>query len=208
MATQQKTSREVDHCRPLLQGLAKILADRLYGLLLGDTDLAHFFQILAGLAEGGLVGPSVADEVEQGRAIVTLIQAQTFGLGEEGFAALGAIAVRLVPLQDTGTRAELMPFRVFGEGVASAARAEAEVGGQGPVKGLSLPRQEEVEEVGTERAGELQGDPFEVREGRALGRAVGPIETIRQIFCLPLQQMAAIFHFARCFLLCSHPWPR
>jgi hypothetical protein len=60
-------------------------------LFLVGAEVAPREQVEAGLAAGGLVGPGVADEVEEGNAVVPQVDAQAFRLREESLAALGAI---------------------------------------------------------------------------------------------------------------------
>src|SRR4051812_14218615 len=81
-----------------------------FDLFFVDVMAAEFNQIETGLAEGDLVGPSVTDEVEQGDAIVPHIDAQTFGLGKECLATVGAIAVWFEPLDGSGVAVKQARF--------------------------------------------------------------------------------------------------
>src|SRR5206468_875555 len=72
------------------------------GLFLVDGQVGGPVEIDAGLAEGGLVGAGITDEVEQRGAVLTLVDAEAFGLGEESLAALRAMAVWLEPLDGGG----------------------------------------------------------------------------------------------------------
>ena len=150
---------------------ADALADAL-DLLLVDAEAAVFGQVQAPLAEGRLVGGGVGGEVEHGGAVRAQVDAQAFGLGEEGLAAPGAIALGLQPGDLPGARGEGSGLGVVRVGGAAARGARAgPVGGR---EGSGLASQGQVEELFLDEAAQGQGGPLQGGEGGAPSRARGP----------------------------------
>ena len=134
------------------------------------------------------------------------IDAQTFGLGKERLATAAAIAVRFEPLKASRVAVQRAYGWLFGGRIACAGRTTAEVVGQVAVHGVGLPGQQQVKEQLAQLRTDVQGDAFELIEGRAERRTVGPEQAIGEIFCLPLKQEPAGINFRYCLGLENHPW--
>ena len=170
-----------------------------FDLFLVDDQIGEFVQIDAGLAEGGLVGTGITDEVEQRSAVASWVDAKAHGLGEERLAAFAAMAARLVPLQRGGASEQEARLGVFGQRVATAGGAEAQRGRGRKEKGVGLARQGKIEEGFAEGLGQEQGGVFQGGKGGAPRRAVRAVQAINEIFRQPLKQVAAMVYFLGCF---------